>query len=538
MMNIGTAYTVAVNGFSTHIVTVQGFVSSGLPYFSLVGMPDSVVGQARERVKSACKSTKFHWPQTRVTVNLSPASLPKHGAGFDLAIAVSILASSRVVNPCVLEKSVFAGELALDGSVLPIPYALDVAQCAKDNGFTTVYVPSANAQEAQLVDDITVQEVHHINQLLTLLGAPPSLVNSYNRKSALHVFADKTTSSHVSEESLPEYVVYEANSSSLDFGDIAGQEDAKFGLLVAAAGGHHCLMTGPAGTGKSMLAQRLASIIPKLNKAESIEVARIRSARRIYTEKLLNPIVPFVSIHHSATVNALTGGMDGGYPTPGAMSLAHRGILFLDEAPQFSRQALQALRTPLDSGLVTISRVKAHISYPAQFMLVLAQNPCPCGNLWSSTKNCDCTPVEKRRYTQKISQPLSDRIDIKLKVLHDSFAPLNSHSSDSYSPLFGGHMNWDSSHMRELVRLARERSKKRYAGLAWHTNAQASGQWLMQNTPPLLVSELNILVRDEELSMRSAHKILRLSWSLADLFGRAAPEKDDLRLAEDLYLAH
>ncbi|MFD0704821.1 YifB family Mg chelatase-like AAA ATPase [Alloscardovia venturai] len=527
-MNIGTCSTIALSGLKAHLVTVQAFVSQGLPYFTMVGLPDSTVSQARERVRSACKSTYFHWPQTRVTVNLTPASLPKHGSSFDVSIAVSIFAATHSINPNLLNDAVFLGELSLDGSILPVVGMLPLMQFATQCQISRAYVPASQLAEAQLVPGIKVIPVSHINELLRVLNAPPSLINEHF---SVHYPASSTTP--IEQFAAP---MQEPSSSNADFNDVIGQTDAKWQLEIAAAGGHHVMLVGPPGVGKSMLAQRVPSILPPLNDTQATEVACIRSAQGLPIAIPLSHTPPFASVQHNATLSALAGGANGNRIVAGAMTLAHRGVLFLDEAPEFKHTVLQSLRIPLETGSITLSRMKANVVLPAQFMLILAQNPCPCGNLWNSTKICECQPIELRRYNNRISQPIKDRIDIKINVPSLKTLDKPHCHNDSYSPFLGDHMTFDSKHMRDTVLQARKQACRRFQSCPWSTNAQAPGTWLMENTPERLISHTNHLLESEEISIRGAHKILRISWTIADIFGRTQPTDDDLECATRLYL--
>ncbi len=581
-MNIGNVRAVSVSGMHTDTVTVQGFISSGLPYFTLVGLPDSVLVQARERVKAACKAIHFSWPHSRITVNLSPASLHKHGAGFDLSIATCIFSALHCINSSLIDNTVVMGELALDGSVLPIPAILPIMLHARAQGFERVIIPAANVEEASIIDDIEIVGVHHLYELLRLLGGPSELVHHAEESASVSFPSASTPSSENARDSQTLSPVLSAELSTSesmnpfdsislshhdlpqDFAEIIGHADAKWAMEIAAAGGHHVLLQGSPGAGKSMLAHCLPSIMPDLTHDESIELACIRSAQGLPVELPLSKSVPFIDIHHNATLPALVGGIIGGHIRPGAVTLAHHGILFMDEAPEFSRSVLQALRVPLETHSITISRTRGLVTYPADFQLILAQNPCPCGKLWGERGECVCTPQELRRYRQRISAPILDRIDMKvpLSALTALKSSSSSHSASShspsshashpsarhghtcappaaeaYSPQRDSSFYADSEHMREEVRLACERAQYRFLNCPWKKNAHASSTWLMEMTPRKLTSEINNLLGSEVITMRGAHKILRLSWTIADLWGKNQPDIDDLRTAQSLYLS-
>lgn len=537
-MNIGQALTASVSGLTANTITVQAFITPGLPTFTMVGTKDTVLLQARERVRAACKTTGLSWPKTRITVNLSPASLPKYGASYDLAIAACLCSAMRCVNPFALDDTLVLGELALDGSVLPVTSVLPIVSHALATGIQRIILPEANVPEARILSDdsLSVLGVKHIQDLLRILGASSNTIGLPVSSSPSVTTQPAQNETEQRYSSLTDSSYQFLDAASRDFTDVIGHEDAKWALEIAAAGGHHVLMQGPPGVGKTMLASRLPSILPDLTHEEAIEAACIRSSLGLPVTSPLDVTAPFLNVHHNVTLASFTGGIQGATIKPGAMTLAHHGILFLDEAPEFERNVMQALRTPLETGFVTVTRLRGAVSYPAQFQLILAQNPCPCGQLWSTHGECTCTAQELRRYRQRISGPIRDRIDIKLDVppVHSLATP--AASSDMYSPLLGTHAHWDSDHMRETVRLARERSAYRYQNLPWSTNAHADASWLMRQTPQSLLTAVNALLKREEITVRGAHKILRIAWSISDLLGKGHPDADDLSAAQALYL--
>lgn len=500
-MAIGSTLSVGLIGLKAFIVQVQAFISPGLPYFSIIGLPDASLSEARERVKSACQASGFSWPQTRVTVNMSPASLPKRGSSHDLAIAASVLCAAGAIGHDCLEDTIVLGEVNLDGSVLPIHGLLPIMLHARDRGIRKMIVPYRNLDEAAMVDDLDVVGIRHVGELIELMGG-----NATYTLSDLQLTEESNTAEHSGNDS----------TDCGDMSEVLGQEHAKWALQVAAAGGHNLIMIGPPGTGKTMLASRMPGIMCPLDDVEQLEVASIRSLCGTLPQYGITDVPPFEAPHHTASTAALVGG-GSGIATPGAITRAHRGILFLDEAPEFSARALQTLREPLESEYVALSRSKGSTYYPAAFQLVMAANPCPCGYYYGTGERCSCREKDRMRYFSRLSGPILDRVDIQMTV------PPVSRIAAQNDPV-----GESSAAIRARVIRARDAAKDRFQQYGWVCNAQASGRWLHANTSLKAMELVNRALSSHQLTLRGADRAMRLAWTLADLSGRLSPTEQDV----------
>lgn len=497
-MSLGRSRSVVVAGIDGRLVDVEADLASGLPSFVVSGLPDTACAQAPARVRAAVTNSQLSLPGQRILVNLSPASLPKAGAGFDLAIAMAVLAANQTVPQEQVSASAHLGELGLDGTVRGVPGVLPAVLAAEAAGIHTVMVPLANASEAALVDGMTVIPVADLSEAVEQHRAR-------HRGQPLEP-RELPQAGRRSEEPAP------------DLADVAGQDEARWALEIAAAGAHHLAMIGPPGAGKTMLAERLPSLLPPLRRAAALEATAVHSVLGQLDARVLIDRAPFVAPHHGASMTAIIGG-GSGQVRPGAVSRANHGILFLDEAPEFRRDVLDALRQPLEGGRVRIARGDRVVSYPAHFQLVLAANPCRCGKRHGTGDGCTCSPVVQRTYLAKLSGPLMDRVDLQLAVLPVTRAALRSDPGESSDVVAG------------RVAQARERQAHRFAGTAWATNSQVPGTMLRESTWRLPAAETRLLDQALErgsLTLRGYDRCLRVAWTIGDLAGRARPAPDDL----------
>jgi len=502
-MAVARTLSIALHGVDGALVEIEADLANGLPAFTIIGLPDAALGEAKDRVRAAAVNSGCDLPARKVTVNLSPASLPKHGSGFDLGIAVAALATTGIVDAAAIDRVVHVGELSLDGRLRPVAGVLPVVLAARRAGAAAVVVPSGNADEARLVPGIRVVAAASLREVLIGHGA------------ALEP---------VPVDALAQPEAPAARHDGGDLADVVGHPEAVEALQVAAAGGHHVMMVGPPGAGKTILASRLPGLLPDLDPDAAVEVSSVRSLAGLPVGSSLVTRPPLEAPHHSATMAALVGG-GSGLVRPGAISRASHGVLFLDEAPEFSASVLDALRQPLETGEITIHRARTVARFPARFQLVLAANPCPCGN--GGSDECTCTSLMRRRYLGRLSGPLLDRIDLHLTVRRVGAAQLTE----------GGGNVTTTAQARARVVEARARAAERWKPDGYALTALVPGSVLRSPRWRLAAADRAPIDRALErggLTMRGYDRVIRVAWTIADLDGADRPTAHHLGRA--LYL--
>ncbi|WP_371668908.1 YifB family Mg chelatase-like AAA ATPase [Streptomyces sp. NBC_00289] len=518
--------SVTLVGVEGVVVEVQADLEPGVAAFTLVGLPDKSLTESRDRVRAAVVNSGGEWPQKKLTVGLSPASVPKAGSGFDLAVACAVLGAAERIDPRVLADIVMIGELGLDGRVRPVRGILPAVLAAAEAGYEQVVVPESAAAEASLVPGVSVLGVRSLRQLIAVLAdepVPEEEPDDLGRPDPLLAGlrmpgTGAATGLHGMGAA--------HHDQAHDLADVVGQTSARTAVEVAAAGGHHLFLEGPPGAGKTMLAERLPAVLPRLGRQESLEVTAVHSvAGLLPAGKPLIDVAPYCAPHHSATMQALVGGGPG-IARPGAVSLSHRGVLFLDESPEFGSRALDALRQPLESGHVVIARSAGVVRFPARFLMVLAANPCPCGRFSVRDSLCECPPSAIRRYQARLSGPLLDRVDLRVQVEGVTREQLTARGTRGES----------TATVAERVRAARERAATRLADSPWRANSEVPGRELRSrwHATAGAMDEAERSLERGVLTARGLDRVLRVAWTVADLVGHDRPDATDVALALQL----